>query len=115
MRTFVQRWWIFFAAIAVGVLVAWSAGKVFPPPIFALFVIASTVVLFGILRWREGVWRQKARVELIEHLVDMPVYLTSELWESAVTMGLVRPEDMADIRKRQDERRAAQRAEEERA
>ena len=114
MRTFVQRWWIFFAAIAVGVLIAWLGGKAFPPPIFALFMIASVLILFGILRWREGVWRQRARVELIELLMDQPVYLTSELWHAAVTMGLLRPEDMAAIRTRQNER-AAQRAREERA
>lgn len=114
MRSLVQRWWIFFAAIAVGVLVAWSAEKVFPTPIFVLFVVAWVVIVFGILRWREGVWKRRVRVELIEMLVQQPVYLTSDLWEAAVTMGLVSPEDMALIRRKQDER-AQQRAREERA
>lgn len=115
MKEFVQRWWIFFAAIGIGVLVAWSAGRVIPPPIFALFVIAFTLILVGILRWREKVWMRQARLDLIELLADYPVYLTSDLWDAAVHAGILDPADMAAIRRRQNERAAARRAEEEQA
>lgn len=113
MRAFVRRWWIFPAGIAAGVFVAWLAGRVFPPPIYALFMVASVVILLGIFCWRQAVWKRRARAALFEALVNFPVYLTSDLWAVAKEAGLVTEEDMAAIRRRQDERRAAQRAEEE--
>jgi hypothetical protein len=99
---------MFFVLVPVW-FVAWLAGKVFPPLLMVLFVVAASLLGAGIVHWRFVVWRRQAQAELVEALVDMPVYLTSEMWHLATENGLISPDVLADAYRK---RAAARRAEE---
>lgn len=118
MREFVQRWWI-FGSLPLGILVGWVASTVVPPVIAALFVVAATLIGAGIMQWRIKVWKRQMEEELVEALIRVPVYLTSDLWREAEQLGLISPEAMADIRRRHTEagteRGRQERAQEEQA
>lgn len=110
---FVQRWWIFLALLPFGWFVGWLAGKVVPSLLMLMFVAAATLLAAGIFHWRYLVWKRQAQDELVEALVELPVYLTSDLWAEATKNGLISPEVLTRVRNKQAARRAAQRAEEE--
>lgn len=112
MRAFVRRWWI-FGTLPLGAAVGlWSGSLELPEWMVALYVVAVTLVVCAVLVWRMKVWKRQAREELIASLYQMPVYLISDMWEAAVRAGLVDPKILAEIRREQAERRAAERAQE---
>lgn len=114
VREFVRRWWM-FGAVPLGVFLGWASRRVgLPPFIVGLFVVAATLIWAGILHWRFIVWKRRAQEELVEALAFLPVYLTSDLWHLATKHGLISPDVLVRAHKKQAERRAAERVEEDR-
>ena len=116
-----RRWWI-FALLPVGAGVGLLTSHLgLPDWVVSIVVVVLLVLVIGIMQWRSRKYVQRmraamataAQIELTGELLDLPVYLTSDMWDLAVKRGLVSAETLAAIRKKQDERRAAQRAEEE--
>jgi hypothetical protein len=104
-REFVRRWWI-FGTLPFGLFIGWVANP--------LFIVVSMLIVAGIINWRFNVWKRRAQEELVEALADLPVYLTSDLWHFATKRGLISPDVLVRAHQKQAERRAAERAEEDR-